>query len=330
MEKYFYIVFLENPKNGIDNLAEIMEVASRDYGCHDIEEYVMEQREVDSVLGEKALVSDEIPEEVLDKIEKVWKQKEKAETKFIFYGKNAEDRAEKFNEYIGQVVNGFNHHIEQKKWEDWNTKWRRYYSPIEISPELKVYPVWDMKEKETEDQNIIYINPGMGFGTGYHETTWLCLKIFDDLLKGHDDISGECLDFGCGSGILGISVIRKLGIPVTFCDVDVDAMDNCLENITINFKNKAMDQHSLIIRKRMNKAKKYKLIFANILQDVLLDEKVFLQDSLDSDGYLIISGILEDQCDTILKNYNRLELVKEEKRNEWRALLLRLSPRKNK
>src|SRR5690606_10010880 len=122
--------------------------------------------------------------------------------------------------------------IEECPQEDWNAEWKKHYSPIKVNELLEVIPSWKDDYVSTTSQKI-FINPGMGFGTGSHETTFLCLKLFtEELLSNNIE---TVLDFGCGSGILGLSTF--LFFPearVDFYDIDLEANKNCFDNAEIN------------------------------------------------------------------------------------------------
>ncbi|OFZ53507.1 MAG: hypothetical protein A2328_02140, partial [Bdellovibrionales bacterium RIFOXYB2_FULL_36_6] len=211
----------------------------------------------------------------------------------------------------------------EKKWENGIEEWKKFFSSVHVSKNINIYPIWQLNESNRYDKDKIFINPGQGFGTGGHETTWMCLKLLDELTKLQSSLKGECLDLGCGSGILGIAAIKNTDLLVTFSDVDVEAMDNCLENLTFNFKDQDLEGHCLVIRERLNQDKTYDLIFANILEQVLLKEKFFLLKSLNRNGYLILSGLLNDQLDNIKNHYSSLEIIQEINKNGWSAVLLR-------
>src|SRR5690606_34582008 len=100
-----------------------------------------------------------------------------------------------------------------------------------------------------------------------------------------------------------------------------EALDNCLQNLELNFTNENLTGSSLVLRDRFkDDGKKYDLVFANILESVLLLEKEILTNSLDSGGILIISGILEPQVENIINNYSEFEAIHILQKNDWRAI----------
>ncbi len=161
----------------------------------------------------------------------------------------------------------------------------------------------------------------MGFGTGEHDTTYLCLKLLDNIAEQLTD-GGECLDFGCGSGILGIGAMKLKNMFVEYVDIDTAALDNCVQNLELNFYENELNGQRLVIRDRFI-PKKYELVFANILQHVLISEKPVLLESLKENSFLILSGILNEQVENILENYSELSVVDVISRGDWSAILLR-------
>ena len=161
----------------------------------------------------------------------------------------------------------------------------------------------------------------MGFGTGNHETTFLCLKLYEKVraLKKVNTV----LDFGCGSGILGIAAIKKDLASIDFVDIDADALDNCLQNLNFNNYESYSTNHGLMLRNRFKEEKEYDLVFANILENVLELEHDLLVNTTKSDGMLIISGLLIGQEENIVNQYREFQLVEMLTKGDWVALLFK-------
>jgi len=101
-------------------------------------------------------------------------------------------------------------------WKDW----RQGFGPVEVDDFL-IVPPW---------KKVVFINPGMAFGTGFHPTTRLCIRMLKETLKEGDSI----LDVGTGSGVLAI-VSRLLGAGrVVGIDISKDALRACEENARLN------------------------------------------------------------------------------------------------
>ena len=69
--------------------------------------------------------------------------------------------------------------------EDWKNEWKKYYKPI-VTKSVTVVPVWIKYNKISDKEKILWINPGMAFGTGEHETTKMCLDHLGEI-----DVSGK-------------------------------------------------------------------------------------------------------------------------------------------
>ena len=117
--------------------------------------------------------------------------------------------------------------------EDWRFSYRRHFKTERIGRRLLVVPVWERESAAgggCEGRTAIFLDPGLAFGTGKHETTRACLEYIDDLAASR----GSFLDMGCGSGILAIAA-AKLGFsPVAAFDVDDDAVKAARENAELN------------------------------------------------------------------------------------------------
>ena len=286
--------------------------AFQDFDSEGKLEFSIDEAKVDEMLGEKAFCGGDLPDDILEDLE----TKLDNETNESYFW-SSEDKAKEFEAFCNEK--GLTCELKSVENQDWNEKWRENFKEIIISDDLKVTPSWDKGEDNTKE---VFIYPGMGFGTGNHETTYLCLKLFEEIVKELKE-SDRCLDFGCGSGILGIAAIKKLKSSVDFVDIDVDALDNCLLNLQLNEFEDYNPYHELVLRNRYETKKEvFPLVFANILENVLILERAPITESTAPGGYLIISGLLKGQEEGILKAYeNEISLVKMETKGDWVALL---------
>ncbi len=291
---------------------QIDQMAFQEYESAGKLEYSLDEARVDEILGEKAYCGGDLPEDVFNDLEV---QLEGEATGTYFW--TLESKARQFADFCENE--GIQCVVKSVENQDWNEKWRESFKEIIISEKLKVTPSWD---KVSDNINEVFIYPGMGFGTGNHETTYLCLKLFESIVEELAE-GDKCLDFGCGSGILGIAAVKKLKSSVDFVDIDVDAMDNCLMNLQLNEFESYNAYHELVLRDRYElKKEAFPLVFANILENVLLDERLPITQSCAKGGFLIISGLLKGQEENILKAYeNEFELIKKETKGDWVALL---------
>ena len=315
MEKYYFIELqlTTEIEDSIDYQAH------ENYYCQGIEEFSLEESQVDEILGERSYSGGDVPESVIYEVEEVVK------SKFIqkkYYFEN-HGHASRFQNFVHEKYKVESQIITQDI-QDWNEVWKKNYAPIFVNSEVEIIPEWEKDKITPKAKNQIYIYPGQGFGTGSHETTFLCLKIFSEL----EGKFTNCLDFGCGSGILGIG-FKKLqpAKVVDLYDIDPDALENCRQNIQLNdFQDDDFGIYLPIQRDFIER--KYEVVFANILLNVLLHEKEYLTTSLVSGGHLILSGLLNGQEDEVIEAYtkinNSLKHIKTEFKGDWVAVHLRL------
>jgi ribosomal protein L11 methyltransferase len=311
-EKYYYSVIANLGSIGEEEIGEINLKSFDDFSCEGIEEYNLDEAAIDNILGREAYLGAEIPNELIQKLEG-----KAGQVKYHFID---EKNASEFKSFLKEKK--INCELSKNSWEDWNKKWKQHYKPIVVSPELKIIPVLSEEEIGLED-DCIYIYPGMGFGTGTHETTYLSLKIATDLFK-NGFRAANCLDFGCGSGILGIAVLKLTYANALFCDVDTQALDNCKKNLFLNFDDDRLHGSSLIVRDRLKTPEGFDLVFANILENILLAEKDLIIGSLKKGGKLIVSGLLKDQEVDFLEKFDpekKLEKIRTEISGDWCAIL---------
>ena len=149
--------------------------------------------------------------------------------------------------------------------QDWRDSYKKYFTHAKIDDDLVILPDWNANNDEFKTfSKKILINPGMGFGTGEHETTRLCLKFLNKMA-----VTRYRFDLGCGSGVLGNFCELYLAARVDYVDVDNDALDNCIQNIELN---KLTSRNNVKNRSEFKPQSSYDLVIANILKPVLEEE----------------------------------------------------------
>ncbi len=293
---------------------ELISVAISEYKCEGVQEYSLNEPRVDEILGERAYSGGDIPEALIDEVTSL---EESLETRSLIFFFREDLHIKKFEDLLNE--NEITYNLTSHDQEDWDKNWRASFQPFSISEKLWIIPQW-LKSQFVGDQ-YLYIYPGQGFGTGQHQTTFLCLKIFLELSLPHKNYT--CLDFGCGSGILGIAALKLGAKSLNFCDIDKAALDNTLQNIFYNFQGDDLTSSTVCLREKFDLTKSYDLVFANILLSALVIEKELILNSVSSGGHLIASGLLRDQVDEFLQNYPEFEFLKREDKGDWSAVLLR-------
>ncbi len=177
--------------------------------------------------------------------------------------------------------------------EDWADSWKKYYKPIPIGEKLIICPAW-IKLQDTKGRKVILIEPGAAFGSGTHESTQLSIKALEHTVKDGDLV----LDIGCGSGILSIAALHLGASETLAVDIDRDAVKTARANGELNGFFEPL--YTVVCGSLSDKAnKKYDIIVANIVADVIIS---FCNDAfslLNDGGTFISSGIIENSAGAV-------------------------------
>ena len=199
--------------------------------------------------------------------------------------------------------------------EDWENEWRKYYSPIKID-NIVIVPAWQ-KYEASGSEIPVYIEPGMAFGTGNHETTSMCVE----LMQSADIVGKTVADIGCGSGILGISALKFGAKSCVFNDIDPQAISATKDNASLNG---LTDNCTFIAGDLDVGGAQSEVVLANLTADLLLRLKNLLSDVALSGGMIIVSGIINSRADEIYSAYSKdLQPVKVIRRGEWQAMMFK-------
>ncbi len=207
--------------------------------------------------------------------------------------------------------------------EDCANNWKQYFKPLTVGEKILILPEWETLEKET-DRTVFVINPGMSFGTGSHHTTRLCLERLEKYIKPGMNV----LDLGCGSGILSQVALLLGAESATAVDIDPNAAKIARENAERNgiseeryriFAGNVLEDETLV--KNLSD-RKYDLVLANIVADVIIALAPQIPTYLKEEGVYITSGIITDRGDEVLAAYKTLGMTLENKSQsgDWLAL----------
>lgn len=204
--------------------------------------------------------------------------------------------------------------------EDYQNSWKKYLFPEKVSEKFVVKPTWREYTPES-DELIIELDPGRAFGTGSHPTTSLCLKLMEENIKEGDSV----IDVGTGSGILMIAADRLGASEIYGTDIDELAVESAKENLELNKigEDKAKVYKGDLIS--VVEDKKFDVVVANILADVLLILLHDISKVVKENGKIIFSGIIEDKCELLKREVEALGFTVEEIKadKEWRAMLIK-------
>jgi len=212
---------------------------------------------------------------------------------------------------------------------DWAYSWQKYYKPLEIGQRLYVVPEWEKDKPVPAGRCPLYLNPGLTFGTGSHASTQLCLEGVEE----HTQPGKPVLDLGCGSGILSIAALCLGASDSVAVDIDPKAVDVAYENAALNgigrdrYLVRAGDVISDASLAAELAQRRYHLVLANIVADVIIPLSVRVPQMLAEDGIFLCSGIIDTRAaevEAALKR-NGLTVTRRREKNGWVALEAKLS-----
>jgi ribosomal protein L11 methyltransferase len=217
--------------------------------------------------------------------------------------------------------------------EDWSESWKRHFKAIEISDTLLIKPSW-VKRKPRKNQNVVILDPGLSFGTGQHATTSFCLReiarfrpvaaVCDRCNRHRPNATTvkSFLDIGTGSGILAIAA-AKLGYqPVRAFDFDLEAVRVAHANAQVNqVQGKLKITREDVTELSLRPPRKYDLVCANLISNLLIAERRRLVAQLHRGGTLVLAGILRSEFPQVQKAFEGLglQLFRCKIEKEWRS-----------
>lgn len=199
---------------------------------------------------------------------------------------------------------------------DWLNEWKKYYQPIHAG-KIVIVPKWINYPKQ-EDEYIVKLDPGMAFGTGSHESTFMCLSLLNEIEVKDKTV----IDVGTGSGILGIASAVMGARSVEAYDIDDIAVGAARENASLNDIAKVFSADNANLIDKTNN--KFDIALANITADILIDLSKSISEYLNINGKLIISGVIATRKDSVINAFKSrgFSVVKEMAMNDWRAYLM--------
>ncbi len=185
--------------------------------------------------------------------------------------------------------------------KDWEREWMDNFHAMQFGERLWICPSW--REIPNPDAVNVMLDPGLAFGTGTHATTALCLRWLDGL----ELTNKRVLDFGCGSGILGIAALKLGALDLLGIDIDPQALQATRENAE---RNAVADQLTVTLPPA---APDYQadIVLANILAAPLRELRTIISGYCISQGQIVLSGILVEQAQGIADLYSQDFIIDE-------------------
>ncbi len=148
----------------------------------------------------------------------------------------------------------------------------------------------------------VHLDPGLAFGSGSHPTTRMCLE----WIAAQQFDGRKTLDFGCGSGVLGIAMAKLGAAHVTCVDVDAQALMATRENAVHN--GVCADLLATLPTAGFKvPSDRYDIVIANILLQPLIDLAPVLTAAVSDDGTIVLSGLLAMQREVLLASYPEID-----------------------
>ena len=178
--------------------------------------------------------------------------------------------------------------------KDWEREWMDNFHAMKFGTRLWVCPSW--REIPEPDAVNVMLDPGLAFGTGTHATTALCLRWLDSL-----DLTGQrIVDFGCGSGILGIAALKLGAKDLLALDIDPQALVTTRENAERN----NVAERLQVTLPQDEPTYQANIVLANILAAPLRELCDVISSYCVAGGKIILSGILVEQAQGIAALYS--------------------------
>ncbi len=194
--------------------------------------------------------------------------------------------------------------------QNWNEIWESNFPPVIVGDFCAVRA--DFHTPTPGVRHELVINPKMAFGTGHHETTWQCIAALE-----HLPVAGKkVLDFGCGTGVLAILAARLGAAEVEAVDIEEESYRNTLENAAVNDTANVTARHGTL---EAVQGRDFDGILANINRNVILATLPDLARLLRPGGWLLVSGILLQDEETVTESAEKtgFEKGKRTEKGNW-------------
>lgn len=226
--------------------------------------------------------------------------------------KEVRDRVGKL-EGFGIPVTHFSLDILDVVEEEWANAWKKYYHPVSVTRFLTIVPQWETYERAFPDERVLYLDPGLAFGTGTHPTTQLCIQALEMNLRKNDSV----IDVGTGSGVLSIASALFGAGKINAYDLDDVAVSSAMDNVRLNGLEDAITAKANNLLEGVEE--KADIIVANILAEIIFPFIPDAYDHLNEDGLFITSGIIVEKREEAISKLeaNCFEILQVNQMGDW-------------
>ncbi|MBD5806563.1 50S ribosomal protein L11 methyltransferase [Limosilactobacillus walteri] len=201
--------------------------------------------------------------------------------------------------------------------QKWATVWQKYYHPLRVTNQLTIVPQWEAYHPEDQREKLIYLDPGMAFGTGTHPTTRLMLEALEKVITGNEYV----IDVGTGSGVLSIAA-KLLGAgKIDAYDIDEVAVNSAKKNLALNPD--AQGVHVGINSLLDGIHTQADIVVANILAEVIVPLILQAYVNLRPGGKFLVSGIIDDKASLIRRKLREQGFIIEDEQQmkDWHGMI---------
>jgi ribosomal protein L11 methyltransferase len=221
---------------------------------------------------------------------------------------------------LGRLASALGAHVTQSARvravadQVWERAWLKDWKPMRFGRRLWVC-AREAEAPEDSQAIVLRLDPGLAFGTGTHPTTALCLQILDSL-----PVAGRTvIDYGCGSGILGLAALKLGAAHVTAVDLDHQALLATRDNAIRNGVSAQMTVQGIEAELHASFC-----VMANILAGPLIELAPKLTSACEPGGHLLLSGLLKTQAYAVKAAYaSGFDMVRVVERDEWCCIYAR-------
>lgn len=194
----------------------------------------------------------------------------------------------------------------------WEREWLKDFHALRFGRRLWICP--QHERVCAPDAVVIMLDPGLAFGTGTHASTALCLTWLDV----HPPTDAQVIDYGCGSGVLGIAAARLGAAEVHAFDIDPQALIATRDNARANELQARLEVHAdAATLPRAND-----LLLANILAAPLCALAPCFASLVRAGGQVVLAGLMEHESAEVTATYAAcFDVIRFAERAGWVCLV---------